>query len=146
MLSTRLSLLIGIVLTLGACRKPEEEQVVADSDGDGFNALEDCDDADASVYPGAEELCNGVDDNCSGAVDEYATDASDWYLDSDGDGYGSARQVLASCGQPAGYVANAEDCNDGDVAYHPGAAETDCEDPADRDLGQEQASSHRKRR
>ena len=42
-----------------------------DADGDGFSDAEDCDDSDASIYPGAEEICgNGVDDNCDDQVDE----------------------------------------------------------------------------
>jgi hypothetical protein len=47
-----------------------------DDDGDGFFmeggacGIEDCDDADASAYPGAPELCNGVDDNCNGNIDD----------------------------------------------------------------------------
>ena len=44
-----------------------------DVDGDGWEAPSDCDDADASVHPGANEQCNGLDDNCNGVVDEYTT-------------------------------------------------------------------------
>lgn len=40
-----------------------------DGDGDGVAAGEDCDDADATVFPGAVEVCNGRDDNCDGVVD-----------------------------------------------------------------------------
>jgi hypothetical protein len=51
-----------------------------DSDGDGYGSpgrescengpVEDCDDTNPAVSPGASELCNGVDDNCNGLVDE----------------------------------------------------------------------------
>jgi len=41
-----------------------------DHDGDGFSASTDCDDADPTVHPGAEEVCNGVDDDCNAFVDE----------------------------------------------------------------------------
>jgi hypothetical protein len=38
---------------------------------DGFAATaDDCDDADPMVNPGTPEACNGIDDDCDGAVDE----------------------------------------------------------------------------
>ncbi|MFM1772043.1 MAG: hypothetical protein RLZZ71_1185 [Bacteroidota bacterium] len=43
---------------------------VTDLDGDGFNVLADCNDNDASVNPNATELCDGIDNNCDGTVDE----------------------------------------------------------------------------
>lgn len=46
------------------------EYVVVDADGDGHPAGPDCDDASATVYPGASEVCNGADDDCDGEVDE----------------------------------------------------------------------------
>lgn len=45
--------------------------VAFDSDGDGYTIENgDCDDAAASVFPNAEESCNGIDDNCDGQIDE----------------------------------------------------------------------------
>ncbi|MDH5491834.1 MAG: putative metal-binding motif-containing protein, partial [Myxococcales bacterium] len=47
-----------------------------DADGDTFSpdggpcGLIDCNDGDLAIYPGATEACNGIDDNCSGAIDE----------------------------------------------------------------------------
>jgi len=41
----------------------------SDDDGDGFTALSDCDDSDATVFPGAPEVCDGRDDDCDGVVD-----------------------------------------------------------------------------
>lgn len=51
--------------------------------------LKDCDDNDASRFPGAVELCNLVDDDCNGTLDDsYAIDAANWVFDYDGDGAG----------------------------------------------------------
>ena len=59
-----------------------------DADGDGFGRT-DCDDTDSSIYPGATEYCDGVDNNCDGTIDEStAVGASTWYRDSDNDNYG----------------------------------------------------------
>ncbi|NTX10843.1 hypothetical protein HUA76_08610 [Myxococcus sp. CA056] len=116
-----------------------------DADGDGYgNAssttqacsqpsghvanTSDCHDGSSSIHPSASETCDGVDNNCNGAVDEGAT--STWYRDVDGDGYGNASQTTQSCARPAGYVANATDCNDSNGAVSPGAAEI-CRDAID---------------
>ncbi len=103
-----------------------------DLDGDGFSpGSGDCNDIDPSVHAFADELCDDIDHNCDGDTAEGAIDAPTWYLDADGDGYGDAATGQASCSQPHGYTAFADDCNDSDPSYHPGAAETDCADPAD---------------
>ncbi len=89
----------------------------ADLDGDGYAGSEDCLEGDASVHPGAVELCNGIDDDCDGTVDEDdAADATTWYLDYDGDGHGndSAAWARRACEPPAGYVDVGDDCDDTD--------------------------------
>ena len=111
------------VLALG-CRK------VSDLDGDGFGAEEDCDDAVATVSPAAPELCNGVDDNCDGAVDVGAVDGSMFYADVDADGYG-AGPVIEACTAPDGSAVDATDCDDANADVHPTAVEADCDDPVD---------------
>ncbi|MBL8619151.1 MAG: hypothetical protein JNM72_26295 [Deltaproteobacteria bacterium] len=100
-----------------------------DGDGDGWHARYDCDDLDAGVHPGATERCDGLDNDCDGAVDEDGRQS--WYLDDDGDGYGRDDAVIDSC-EP---VPNASlvpgDCDDADPATHTGAEEV-C-DGVDRD-------------
>ncbi|MFH1465111.1 MAG: putative metal-binding motif-containing protein, partial [Pseudomonadota bacterium] len=112
----------------------------ADADGDGFPACQDCDDADAGVNPSAVELCNGVDDDCDGTVDEGdALDAEAWYADADADGFGDPATYTFACTQPTGFVADATDCDDASAATFPGADEhcdgidTDCDGTMDED-------------
>ncbi len=120
---------------------PDEASVVTsgeyDVDQDGFVADDDCDDYDALVNPDADELCDGVDNDCDGDTDEDdALDAETWYLDSDLDGFGG-QETHISCELPDGYSASSEDCNDLDAAVHPLASEAcnsaddDCDDTID---------------
>ena len=104
-----------------------------DADEDGFTADVDCDDDNADVHPDADEVCaDGIDNNCDGAIDEAtAVDASSWYPDSDGDGYGVPSETLTACEAPTGYAADSTDCDDANPDIHPGADESDCADPVD---------------
>jgi hypothetical protein len=109
----------------------------------------DSNDANAVVHPGATEVCNGIDDNCSGVVDEgnpggglacgscnqgttlcssgaiicqNADQAlTTYYRDADGDGYGNPNVSVQACSQTVGYVTDNTDCNDADAAVHSGA-------------------------
>jgi len=128
---TALTLLLAL-----ACRSKEAETGTIDSDpptadldGDGY--IDDCDDTNPDVHAGAAEVCDGVDNDCNELVDDSPVDGTTWYADSDSDGYGDADDSTVSCEQPAGYVLNDADCDDGDARYNPGAAEMDCEDPED---------------
>ncbi len=95
-----------------------------DADGDLWAACVECDDANASVNPGAAELCNGIDDDCDGVVDpDTAADAVDWHADADGDTYGDAAAVAVGCAAPAGYVADDTDCDDGAPTVNPAGIE-----------------------
>ena len=101
-----------------------------DADGDGYVEADDCDDADASAHPDGVEVCDGVDNNCDGAVDNGASDATPWYLDIDRDGFGTDLNPITSCEAPEGYVADGADCDDTNAAFNPGAEEA-CDDPTD---------------
>jgi len=103
-----------------------------DADQDGSTSAEDCDDSDPAVHPGADELCNDVDDDCDGVIDEDdALDAALWYADADGDGYGLTDDTTTACDRPRGYSEYPDDCDDDDPRVHPGAVEDDCLDTVD---------------
>jgi hypothetical protein len=94
-----------------------------DTDGDGYYD-DDCDDTNASVNPGATEMCDGVDNDCDGTVDEdSAADAKTWYADADSDSYGDATVSDIDCYQPTGYVSDNTDCDDTNATTYPGATE-----------------------
>ncbi len=95
----------------------------ADNDADGFAACLECRDDDAAVNPGAVESCNGTDDDCDGEADEPGAEGeTEWYVDGDGDGYGSASTL--ACDTPAGHVEVDGDCDDTDAGAHPDGTET----------------------
>jgi hypothetical protein len=101
-----------------------------DADMDGFAPLTlgscgtDCNDDDASVFPGQTEICDGRDEDCDGVVDEGVGTACG--RDLDGDHFGSSTDVLWSCtgSCPMGYVASTTDCWDEAAMFaslaHPG--------------------------
>jgi hypothetical protein len=110
-----------------------------DSDGDGFGtdnitdeACEqpvgyapnstDCDDTDPTVNPAEAEVCgDGIDNDCDPTNDAIG---SDWYPDTDGDGYGDGTaSVVVDCTQPSGYELDNTDCDDTDASINPGEAE-----------------------
>ncbi|MFH1466705.1 MAG: SUMF1/EgtB/PvdO family nonheme iron enzyme [Pseudomonadota bacterium] len=96
-----------------------DEDACTDADGDGVTADLDCDDAHAN----GPEVCDGVDNDCDGGVDEDPTDPATWYVDTDGDGYGNGSFSTEACDPPTGYVAEGTDCDDADGSVHPGAGE-----------------------
>jgi hypothetical protein len=141
----RFPLLLAALLLATGCppdktddtSQPADTEI--DADGDGHAAASDCDDTDPAIHPGAEETCNGVDDNCNGEVDEDAIDAETFHADVDGDGYGDPSVEGLACEQLAGWVTDASDCDDDDPSTFPGAdelcdeADNDCDGEIDED-------------
>jgi hypothetical protein len=85
----------------------------------------DCDDEDASVHGGVSEICNGVDDDCDGLVDEEGADLCiEYWYDSDGDGWGVQGNSKCLCDPLGKYQATKYgDCDDNNAAVHPEATE-----------------------
>ncbi|MBZ0120373.1 MAG: hypothetical protein K8H88_25500, partial [Sandaracinaceae bacterium] len=134
--------------------------VLIDADGDGHAPIalgacgDDCDDSQPTVYRGAEELCDGLDNDCDTDVDEIRPT---WFVDCDGDGYaGSLVSAMQACDQPSAAATGCgtptatwtatrptgtsnTDCADDDPARRPGAMELatcngideDCDGAAD---------------
>ena len=116
---------------------------LSDVDGDGYDSTavtggDDCDDEDAEVHPDAEEVCDEEDNDCDDlkdGQDDDVVDASTWYRDEDGDGYGVSSNTRTACQESEGYASADGDCDDGDDAVNPGATEI-CNDVDDDCDGQ----------
>ena len=101
---------------------------------------EDCNDADSLVNPLADELCDGVDNNCDGTVDEpQAIDAQTWFPDEDNDNFGDPLQGLRTCDPEPTWVLDDQDCDDLNKDVNPEAEEIcntlddDCDGSTDND-------------
>jgi len=149
------------VLKQQSCANPV--MYYRDGDGDGYgdayvsafscsvpggwvlNTL-DCDDSDSLINPDATEICDSVDNDCNGLIDEQDPNIilDTFYRDSDGDNYGDVLNTILACTAPAGYVADSTDCDDNNNMVNPGFIEicddidNDCDgliDDEDPDLG-----------
>ncbi|MCA9542712.1 MAG: putative metal-binding motif-containing protein, partial [Myxococcales bacterium] len=115
-----------------ACDQPTG---YVDNDGD-------CNDMDANINPNAQEVCDGIDNDCDGLVDDEdpsISGQSAWYADNDMDGFGDPNTSTLACSQPAGFVGNDADCDDTDANVNPNAQEVcdgidnDCDGLVDSD-------------
>jgi hypothetical protein len=127
---------------LDPVNSPDCKAWYSDADGDGFgNAASslclcapappyvvlqagDCNDADNAIHPDADEVCNGLDDDCDGLVDTGSgAGCTPFFHDGDGDGFGTVSQCL--CVPAAPYTAlQGGDCNDANASVFPGATTT----------------------
>lgn len=147
------------------CSKEIDEDLLLytyyqDLDGDGFgnanapvdtcranaingyvvNAL-DCNDNDENINPNVSEFCDGVDNNCSGIIDD-GLQLYTYFRDADGDGFGAPGNAVDTCrSNPiAGFVIDNTDCNDDDPLINPASPEicdqvdNDCTGRADDGL------------
>ena len=71
-----------------------------------------------SVCAAPAETCNGVDDDCNGAIDDGVLVT--FYRDLDGDGFGVATDTTQACSAPSGYAVLPGDCNDTLAGINPG--------------------------
>ena len=113
----------------------------ADADGDGFGDIlndstscfedvpgyisdsTDCDDTNNLIYPGVEEICNYLDDDCDGIIDDNLSYIYS-YQDADGDDFGNIEIDSLACTIPDGFVEDDSDCDDTNPVVYPGAEET----------------------
>ncbi len=134
-----------------ACREPASKELAEDClettwyrdvDGDGVGdgagpysacvapaghvALDgDCNDQDPTVKPGAVEVCNGIDDDCNGSVDDGADGEGRLvYTDADGDGYGDPATEHLACVASGGESVVGGDCDDANPTVFPGGEDT----------------------
>ncbi len=120
-----------------------DELCYDDVDGDGFSGLTlvsgdldcsgfpddggDCDDNRPAVNPLAVEMCDDVDNNCDGQIDE-GLNFIQYFLDGDQDGFGAPSTAVTACSSPGGgYIAQGGDCDDENNAINPSATDV----PAD---------------
>jgi len=128
-----------------------------DNDGDGYGSSVfvqactapvgyvaksgDCNDYNRDINPGASEVCNDIDDNCNGQIDE-GLPTQKIYKDNDGDGFAAANAASQDkCNVPVGWTVAKDadgdgipdwDCDDTDNTSYPGAREL-CNDQKDND-------------
>jgi hypothetical protein len=86
-------------------------------------AMKNAGEATVTISDCKEEICNGVDDDCDGIVDE-GCGLQKYYMDADKDGYGRDEGAKLSETPIPGWVLMGGDCADWDATVNPGAAET----------------------
>lgn len=115
---------IGIKIAASTI-KLAEEYFFEDKDGDGYYSYNDCDDNNPMMNPGFAEICDDLDNDCNGIVND-GVPLNTYYFDGDFDGFGELEMTIDTCISvpPSGYVVNSTDCNDLDENIFPTQEET----------------------
>jgi len=143
---TQCSQPVGYVLNPGDCDdnnnlviSPSTYYVDADNDGHGSMTglglvsctnpgvgyaivADDCDDTQNTVYPGAPELCDGLDNDCINGIDDGLIMVP-YYIDADNDSFGGGSSTLYCQNPGVGFSPVDGDCNDSNPNIYPGATE-----------------------
>ena len=91
--------LLGVGCWMNDASYIERRTHFVDQDGDGYTVNDgDCDDGEPMVHPGADEICDGIDNNCDGLLDEEPELGEKWYVDLDRDG--CLDDVIFTCATP----------------------------------------------
>lgn len=97
----------------------------------------DCDDTNNLIGSMQVELCNELDDNCNGLIDEDL-EVFVYYTDIDADGYGSGAEQYSCVIPVAGVSGNNFDCNDSNADINPSMVEligNDIDEDCDGNVG-----------